>query len=405
MRASATPTSRLLLLLLLLTLAFLFSHTLHSRALLAERARLETSLDALRAGMEGIRVDMKRVGDEAERASRRAEEAGDRAIKAVMEYRREREERDKEEEEVGRRVREQKMINARVEEEEEQGDGVLDQEQDAAALVSMDLLKPLAQNEAGQYLQYKLKDKLAILIAFRDGCGKGNQGDGREQNLKDFRTHMKAHLQRANPNLDYVIIVAEQTQRGVFNKGALFNSALLVGIRLEHATYVVFHDVDQVPESPENDYSLKAGTPLHMCVASSQFDYRMAYETMVGGAIMMTIDESIRINGFSNMMDGWGLEDDDLYRRISQNLDGNLKRLSFEVGRYKALAHPRVMGLDEGPAYKEKYGAMMTRNHSNGLSNVNVRARFIKMKEKSKQYMRFLIDVKQKDGVTVGLDC
>jgi len=201
------------------------------------------------------------------------------------------------------------------------------------------------------------KHKLGIIVPFRDGCGKLNQGDGRLANLKEFIETIPRHFERVRkaghkPPDDWEIIVVEQTQSGLFNKGALFNTGVVMCIGCD---YFVLHDVDQVPESVENTYEYPKNHnfgPIHMCSASSQFGYKMAYGTMVGGALMMTREQFVRVNGFSVGMFGWGREDDEMYERI-RRVYGRLTRLMHDKGRYKALDHPRVKDLDITKAFQE----------------------------------------------------
>lgn len=91
---------------------------------------------------------------------------------------------------------------------------------------------------------------------------------------------MRNHLK----NVDFRIIVVEQTDGHVFNKGALFN----IGYQLAKFDYdyICLHDVDQIPISKENKYSF-VEFPTHLCTASSQFDFKMAYGSMVGGALLL----------------------------------------------------------------------------------------------------------------------
>jgi hypothetical protein len=238
-------------------------------------------------------------------------------------------------------------------------------------------------------------NKLCIIVPFRDGCSAGNQGAGREANLAEFRSIVTNHLAKVNPTLDYVIIVSEQIKKGVFNKGALFNAGFLAGVTLK-CTYVVLHDVDQVPISDSNTYNL-GRTPLHMCTATSQFGYRPAYETMVGGALMMTLTDYVKVNGFSNLMDGWGLEDDDMFNRIVKSPGMRLSHLTAVEGRYRALDHPRVKDLDVLPYFEEKRKLTLNSDFSDGLNTISKRSTFVKVTEKSDRYVRFLVEVRERD--------
>ena len=200
------------------------------------------------------------------------------------------------------------------------------------------------------------KHKLCIIVAFRHGCGLNNQGFGRNENLKEFLTTMDIHLAHANPTspIDHVYIISEQSQKGLFNKGALFDAGFVYGSVVHACDYFVFHDVDQVPTNLENTYAFPFASPedkpIHMCVSSSQFKHGKAYESMVGGALMMAYHHVLTVNGYSMSMFGWGKEDDEMYVRLKLRF-GRIRRLPFTVGTYTALDHKRVMDLDVTDAF------------------------------------------------------
>ena len=146
--------------------------------------------------------------------------------------------------------------------------------------------------------------RLCILVPFRDSHSLTSQGSNRTSNLLEMIPHMIAHL---SPHMslvrDWELIVIEQTEGHVFNKGALFNVGYL---HAKHAgcDYMALHDVDQLPLSPRNTYSYPLSGPVHLCSASSQFGFQMAYGTMVGGALLITVQQFEAVNGYSNFY--WG---------------------------------------------------------------------------------------------------
>ena len=180
-----------------------------------------------------------------------------------------------------------------------------------------------------------------IVVPFRESAHPSSQqGANRFKNLAVLVPYLTRHLASVGkrPGIDFSIVVVEQDQALVFNKGALLN----VGYKLAKAwgyDYMVLHDVDQLPESPRNDYSF-APRPTHLCSASEQFAYRPAYHEMVGGVLLAPLSSFEAVNGYSNYYWGWGQEDDDFYFRLS-TLKGGFDRLSPRVGRYKTLSHPR----------------------------------------------------------------
>lgn len=106
----------------------------------------------------------------------------------------------------------------------------------------------------------------------------------------------------------------------------------------------------QLPISKSNKYSFPGDVPVHLCSATSQYGYQMAYGTMVGGALSISSVQYEKVNGYSNFYWGWGQEDDDFYFRISHKF-GRVDRLPREQGMYRALSHPRVKDLDVTPVF------------------------------------------------------
>jgi len=197
--------------------------------------------------------------------------------------------------------------------------------------------------------------KVCILMPFRGGCSKSSQGFDRRDQLDLFMAYMDDFFARASASkpyklpVSYTVLLSEQSPHGLFNKGILFNLAALRAD--EGCDYFVMHDVDQIPEVIENDYRLprlKPTLPIHLDSASSQFAYenykRMAQ--MVGGALMISRDDYNKSSGMSNKFFGWGREDDMFYTRLTRQFR-KVMRKKREVGRYLAVNHRRVVGLDE----------------------------------------------------------
>ena len=202
------------------------------------------------------------------------------------------------------------------------------------------------------------KHRLTILIPFREKISdKKSQGSGREKNLREWLEYMSSFLK-----MPADVIIVEQSQEGTFNKGFLFN----VGFKeSQNSDYFVLHDVDQIPENPTNDYSFKK-RPTHLLTSTSQWNYKKSPSGNVGGALMITRQKYQEINGYSNNFGGWGREDDNMALRLQKH--GGYDRLPPEVGRYKELKHPRVMGLDETEQFHKNVAN--TNDFTSGLSDL-----------------------------------
>lgn len=183
--------------------------------------------------------------------------------------------------------------------------------------------------------------KLGVIVPFRDGCSAMSQGAGRRQNLQEFLAHMPAFLDMVGVS-NFRVIVVEQTQRGHWNKGVLFNKGVKYAESIG-CDYVVMNDVDQLPISDKILHEWPK-EPLHLCTNTDQAGFTF-YDAMVGGALLLQIEHYKRINGYSNKYFGWGQEDDDMYERVNFVFK-SVKHIDQKFGNYHALKHGRVKDLD-----------------------------------------------------------
>lgn len=132
--------------------------------------------------------------------------------------------------------------------------------------------------------------------------------------------------------LTHHITIVEQSGDGLFNRGKLCNIGF--DLHKHRAEWFCFHDVDLVPESPNCDYT-KPPFPTHLSVYNSQANYSQTYEGAMGGVSFWPREWFTFVNGYSNLYEGWGLEDDDLRRRVEFSGVPALRR----YGRFRSLAH------------------------------------------------------------------
>jgi hypothetical protein len=95
------------------------------------------------------------------------------------------------------------------------------------------------------------------------------------------------------------VVVVEQSQRGLFNKGLMFN----VGVKHAEAIgcdYMVMNDVDHLPIEPKNNHAFP-DVPVHLCTKTDMKGFKL-YERMVGGALLVTLEQYKKLNGYSNMV-------------------------------------------------------------------------------------------------------
>jgi hypothetical protein len=141
--------------------------------------------------------------------------------------------------------------------------------------------------------------KLGIIVPYRN----------RYEHLAEFKTHIVKYLE--SQNINFEIIIVEQDDAKLFNRGMLLNIGFIEAKELQ-CDYVVLHDVDMLPVDVDYSYS---DTPIHLATDNIPF------ESYFGGITLFPTNIFEKINGFSNLYWGWGFEDDDLrYRCVKNNV-------------------------------------------------------------------------------------
>ena len=147
--------------------------------------------------------------------------------------------------------------------------------------------------------------KLGVIVPYRN----------RFDQLVLFKEKIVEYLK--NKKIDFEIIIVEQDDAKLFNRGMLLN------IGFKHAKelgcdYVVFHDVDMLPVDVDYSYSDK---PLHLATnftTLSSKEKRIVFDEYFGGVTLCPVNIFDEIDGYSNKYWGWGYEDDDLLFRCKE---------------------------------------------------------------------------------------
>ena len=148
--------------------------------------------------------------------------------------------------------------------------------------------------------------KLGIIVPYRD----------RSEQLETFKEAMVSTLR----NLDYEIIIVEQEDDNDFNRGKLLNIGFIKATRL-NCDYVVFHDIDLIPEKVDYSYSESVQHLIGELNLPKGFN-RVNFDEYFGGATLFPVNIFETVNGYSNTYYGWGFEDDDLMLRcIKHNVE------------------------------------------------------------------------------------
>jgi hypothetical protein len=148
------------------------------------------------------------------------------------------------------------------------------------------------------------KHKLGIIVPYRN----------RPEHLDIFKTWFVNYL--GQTNIDYEIIIVNQDNGKQFNRGMLLNIGFEAAKEMG-CDYVVFHDIDMIPIYV--DYSFSE-TPLHLATHfDPPRDQSENFDEYFGGVTMFTIQDFMKINGYSNKYWDWGYEDTDLLYRCEVN--------------------------------------------------------------------------------------
>ncbi|XP_044766727.1 beta-1,4-galactosyltransferase 6 isoform X2 [Coccinella septempunctata] len=168
-----------------------------------------------------------------------------------------------------------------------------------------------APSSGGEFIPKDCKPLIssAIIIPYRR----------REEQLRIFLNFIHHFLQKQK--IHYKIYVVDQDNDLPFNRAKLLNIGAKVAMT-DGFPCLILHDLDLIPLNYGNIYGC-SNIPRHMSCSLDSFRYNLPYLTLFGGAAAILSEQYKRINGMSNLFEGWGGEDDDFY---NQNRFDLLKR-------------------------------------------------------------------------------
>ncbi|KAI1718376.1 beta-1,4-N-acetylgalactosaminyltransferase bre-4 [Ditylenchus destructor] len=181
------------------------------------------------------------------------------------------------------------------------------------------------------------RHKVAIIIPYRD----------RKSHLTRLLDFLIPVLKKQL--LDFRFIVTEQKGEELFNKGRIMNAAFMLAKKLG-VDCVIFHDVDMFPQDDRTPYDCPP-TPRHLGAFVSNLGYQLWYKEIVGGALAISVEDYLSVNGFSNNYWAWGGEDDDMGKRIL-SLNYTIERPNGDYVRYSMLKHVKRKRLAPKKVYK-----------------------------------------------------
>jgi hypothetical protein len=239
-----------------------------------------------------------------------------------------------------------------------------------------------------------MSHKLGIIVPYRD----------RFIHLLIFKKAIKNYFE--SKEINYELIIVEQDDGKIFNRGMLLNIGFLKAKHLK-CDYVAFHDVDMLPIDVDYSYS---EYPIHIATNFNPKDVRIIFDEYFGGVTLFPIDVFEKINGFSNEYWGWGFEDNDLlYRCIINHVELDIKEITQPGGSTAAV---KFNGYDsfvksECPLFKINNDQItifisfcpneLTLNHENYDDNFVVFSGG-KFKIKYNCYQRYVVEIQDNDG-------
>jgi len=163
--------------------------------------------------------------------------------------------------------------------------------------------------------------KLGVCIPYRN----------REEHMNIFVPHVTKFLEERG--IEHTIYLAHQCDDKLFNRGLMKNIAAKYAFD-DGCDYIVWHDIDMVPEDESCDYSFPKDNPQHIAVRISQSDYQLKYEEYFGGAVLFSKEQVEKTNGYSNGYWDWGMEDDDLFWRCVMEGYADKTKLDYDKEEY-----------------------------------------------------------------------
>ncbi|KAL7056284.1 hypothetical protein AAHC03_020600 [Spirometra sp. Aus1] len=209
-------------------------------------------------------------------------------------------------------------------------------------------------------------DAVAIILPYRN----------RHAELFNFLLRMHSFLRKRRTR--YVMIVAEQSGQGSFNRAKLFNAVVreirdsAVGYPLHGIDCFILHDVDKVPVSNSTVYECGPAVRQMATALASDFEFEPLYKDFLGAATAFRWEHLETINGASNIFYGWGGEDDDMLRRLrlkhlpidrASDAEGVFFEFNRNHSRERAAGRGQLIELDK----------VMWRMQNDGIAQISYR--------------------------------
>ena len=242
------------------------------------------------------------------------------------------------------------------------------------------LIYKLENNTVVNLEKFTSKSDILIIIPLRN----------REKQLNNYLEKVIPILKKQN--IDYKIIIVDQTHKKEFNRGKLLNIGFLEGIKInQNCLNIYLNDVDNYPlQDYVIDYNSKIKTVKHI----------YGHTFSLGGLVAFNKNIFKKINGFSNNYFGWGHEDEDLITRVKiNNIDIDRSEL-VERGREKGKIFDDRSVITKRSNYKNgkllsEYRKKYAKNKNSILEDglITCKYNILKNQEIQKNVFRILVDI------------
>lgn len=250
-------------------------------------------------------------------------------------------------------------------------------------LLSLILLCVFFNVKKNNYENFDDDNNLLMVIPIRN----------REEDLKEILPKIISIFNYQNIN--YKIVIIEQSKKKDFNKGKLNNIGFIEGIKnFPNYNNLLFNDVDNYP---------KYNKTINFKINVKGFHHLFGNDKWLGGFYITNKYFFKKVNGYSNKFWGWGGEDKDIqarvksldipiirkvfYERVNQNsiqdtgYDPNNMKWKNNINRYQPIYKKNVKNYNKNKNY------LLT----DGLTTTKYKV--ISKKKISKNIIRILVDI------------
>ena len=183
---------------------------------------------------------------------------------------------------------------------------------------------------------FKEKNKIMIILPIRN----------REKYLDKYLKNVLPILKKQN--IDYKIIIVEQSPEKLFNKGKINNIGFKEGTQIfNNIDYIYFNDIDNFPLN---------SNIINFNKNIKNVEHFFGYKHCLGGIFAVNKNIFNKINGFSNNFYGWGYEDVDIQNRFLKN--------NINISRNNFIARAQN---------KNKYFDEITKKKNRNTTNLNIK--------------------------------